>query len=171
MNFMCFCKGFDIQMKGPDLVTDTSNGTQTRGSSDKFRTIQHHPGSVRSADIFNLNPKSTYRFRVIPKALTTEGEPSGIYRIGPGMVGLRSDCQLKPIWFFIRLILGSLESQKNTWTIFCKSGSKPYLVHIESDGLSNVLPELGSRSPDLGVFMRIMSDWGATRMPKSSCFR
>ncbi|XP_036931885.1 V-set and immunoglobulin domain-containing protein 10-like [Acanthopagrus latus] len=76
--------GFDIQMKGPDLVTDTSNGTQTRGSSDKFRTIQHHPGSVRSADIFNLNPKSTYRFRVIPKALTTEGEPSGIYRIGPG---------------------------------------------------------------------------------------
>uniref|UniRef100_A0A671Y505 V-set and immunoglobulin domain containing 10 like n=1 Tax=Sparus aurata TaxID=8175 RepID=A0A671Y505_SPAAU len=76
--------GFDIQMKGPDLVTDNSNDTQTRGSSDKFRTIQHRPGSVRSADIFNLDPKSTYRFRVIPKALMIVGEPSEIHRIGPG---------------------------------------------------------------------------------------
>lgn len=85
MNSLCLCKGFDIQMKGPDLVTDNSNDTQTRGSSDKFRTIQHRPGSVRSADIFNLDPKSTYRFRVIPKALMIVGEPSEIHRIGPGM--------------------------------------------------------------------------------------
>ncbi|XP_073341870.1 V-set and immunoglobulin domain-containing protein 10-like [Pagrus major] len=76
--------GFDIQMKGPDLLTDNSNGTQTRSGSNKFRTIQHHPGSARSVDIVNLDPKSTYRFRVIPKALMTEGEPSDVRRLGPG---------------------------------------------------------------------------------------
>lgn len=82
---MCFYKGFDIQMKGPDLLSKTRNGTQARGSSNGFRTIQQKPGSARSADIFALDPNLTYRFRVIPKARMTEGEPSELHRIGPGM--------------------------------------------------------------------------------------
>ncbi|KAM9353525.1 V-set and immunoglobulin domain-containing protein 10-like [Symphorus nematophorus] len=76
--------GFDIQMKGPDLLSKNRNGTQTRGSSKQFRTIQQKPGSARSTDIFALDPDLTYRFRVIPKALMTEGEPSEVHRIGPG---------------------------------------------------------------------------------------
>ncbi|KAM3613551.1 uncharacterized protein V6R79_001295 [Siganus canaliculatus] len=76
--------GFDIQMKGPDLLTKNRNGTQTRSSSDEFRTIQQKPGNSRSADVYVLDPKLTYRFRVIPKALMTEGDPSKAHRIGPG---------------------------------------------------------------------------------------
>ncbi|XP_042346249.1 V-set and immunoglobulin domain-containing protein 10-like [Plectropomus leopardus] len=76
--------GFDIQMKGPDLLSKNRNGTNTRGSSDRFHSIQQKPGSARSADIFVLDPHQTYRFRVIPKALMTEGEPSEVHRIGPG---------------------------------------------------------------------------------------
>lgn len=82
---MCFCKGFDIQMKGPGLLSKNHNGTQTRGSSNRFHTIQQKPGSARSADIFVLDPNLTYRFRVIPKARMTEGEPSEVHRIGPGI--------------------------------------------------------------------------------------
>lgn len=79
----CFSKGFDIQMKGPDLLNH--NGSQTRGRSDRFRTITQAAGSARTTDIYGLDPDSTYRFRVIPKAHTTEGEPSEVRRIGPGM--------------------------------------------------------------------------------------
>ncbi|XP_023280598.1 V-set and immunoglobulin domain-containing protein 10-like isoform X2 [Seriola lalandi dorsalis] len=74
--------GFDIQMKGPDLLS--RNRTQTRGTSDKYRTIQWKPGSARSTDVFVLDPNLTYRFRVIPRARMTEGEPSEVHRIGPG---------------------------------------------------------------------------------------
>ncbi|XP_041798812.1 V-set and immunoglobulin domain-containing protein 10-like [Chelmon rostratus] len=76
--------GFDIQMKGPDILKKNRNGTQTRGGSNRFHTIQQKPGSARSADIFSLDPKLTYRFRVIPKARMAEGEPSEVHRIGPG---------------------------------------------------------------------------------------
>ncbi|XP_041650075.1 V-set and immunoglobulin domain-containing protein 10-like [Cheilinus undulatus] len=76
--------GFDIQMKGPDLLSENQNGTRTKGNSDRFKTIQQKPGPARSADIFVLDPKLTYRFRVIPKARLTEGEPSEVHRIGPG---------------------------------------------------------------------------------------
>ncbi|XP_070822887.1 V-set and immunoglobulin domain-containing protein 10-like [Chaetodon trifascialis] len=76
--------GFDIQMKGPDLLSRNRNGTRTRGTPNRFHTIQQKPGSARSTDIFNLDPEVTYRFRVIPKALMTEGEPSEVHRIGPG---------------------------------------------------------------------------------------
>ncbi|KAM7421329.1 hypothetical protein PAMA_015468 [Pampus argenteus] len=76
--------GFDIQMKGQDLLSRNHNGTRTEGSSSRYRTIQSKPGTARSADIFVLDPKSTYWFRVIPRALMTEGEPSDIRRIGPG---------------------------------------------------------------------------------------
>ncbi|XP_070767481.1 V-set and immunoglobulin domain-containing protein 10-like [Enoplosus armatus] len=80
--------GFDIQMKGPDLLSKNRNGTQTRGSSNRFHTIQQKPGTDRSADIFVLDPNLTYRFRVIPKARMTEGEPSEVHRIGPVSEGL-----------------------------------------------------------------------------------
>lgn len=92
---MCFCPGFDIQMKGPDLQSQNRDGSQTRGSSDGFRTIQQRPGSARSADIFDLDPNLTYRFRVIPKARMTEGEPSEAQRIGPGVSNCSSTCSHK----------------------------------------------------------------------------
>ncbi|XP_053182873.1 V-set and immunoglobulin domain-containing protein 10-like [Scomber japonicus] len=75
--------GFDIQMKGPDLPSGNLNGTQTKANSNSYRTIQTKPGTARSADIF-VDPKSIYRFRVIPKARLTDGEPSEVHRIGPG---------------------------------------------------------------------------------------
>ncbi|XP_069559879.1 V-set and immunoglobulin domain-containing protein 10-like isoform X1 [Brachyistius frenatus] len=80
--------GFDIQMKGPDLLSKNSNATPTKGSPNRYRTIQQKPGSARSADVFVLDPNLTYRFRVIPKARLTEGEPSGVHRIGPAGEGL-----------------------------------------------------------------------------------
>ncbi|KAI3361269.1 hypothetical protein L3Q82_013450 [Scortum barcoo] len=76
--------GFDIQMKGPDLRSRNHNATLPRGNSNSFHTIQQKPGSARSADIFVLDPNLSYRFRVIPKARMTEGEPSAVHRIGPG---------------------------------------------------------------------------------------
>nr|XP_020489155.2 V-set and immunoglobulin domain-containing protein 10-like [Labrus bergylta] len=76
--------GFDIQMKGPDLQSKNRYDAQSKGKSNGFQTIQWKPGSARSADIFDLNPKLTYRFQVIPKALRTDGEPSEVHRIGPG---------------------------------------------------------------------------------------
>ncbi|XP_045899699.1 V-set and immunoglobulin domain-containing protein 10-like isoform X2 [Micropterus dolomieu] len=83
--------GFDIQMKGPDLLSKDGYGTQTRVSSNKFHTIQQRPGSDRSTDIFDLDPMSTYMFRIIPKARMTEGEPSEVQIIGPVILdeGLR----------------------------------------------------------------------------------
>ncbi|XP_076593808.1 V-set and immunoglobulin domain-containing protein 10-like isoform X2 [Chaetodon auriga] len=76
--------GFDIQMKGTNLLSKNRNGTRTRRTPNRYHTIQQKPGSTRSTDIFNLDPKVTYRFRVIPRALMTEGEPSEVHRIGPG---------------------------------------------------------------------------------------
>lgn len=76
--------GFDIQMKGPDLLNPKVNTTGPKSSSKGFRTIQQKPGSSRSADVYILNPKSTYRFRIVPKARLTAGEPSQVHRIGPG---------------------------------------------------------------------------------------
>ncbi|XP_061574474.1 V-set and immunoglobulin domain-containing protein 10-like [Cololabis saira] len=76
--------GFDIQMKGPNLLNKNGNITLNKGSSQVYRTIRQKPGSARSIDIFMLDPKLTYRFRIIPKARFAEGEPSEIHRIGPG---------------------------------------------------------------------------------------
>lgn len=83
--YLSLCKGFDIQMKGPDLQSENPKNIQTRGTSTKYRTILQKPGSARSADISFLDPNLTYRFRVIPKARLTEGEPTEAHRIGPGM--------------------------------------------------------------------------------------
>ncbi|XP_076004622.1 V-set and immunoglobulin domain-containing protein 10-like [Genypterus blacodes] len=74
--------GFVIQMKGPQLLS--VNSSQNKGPSNEFRNLQQRPGSARSTDIMVLDPKSTYRFRVIPKADSTEGAPSEVHRIGPG---------------------------------------------------------------------------------------
>ncbi|XP_061771126.1 V-set and immunoglobulin domain-containing protein 10-like [Nerophis ophidion] len=71
--------GFDIQMSGPDLP-----GANRKRSPDTYRTIFSKPGSARSADILELDPKSTYRFRVVPRALMSEGPPTAPHRIGPG---------------------------------------------------------------------------------------
>nr|XP_061789466.1 V-set and immunoglobulin domain-containing protein 10-like [Nerophis lumbriciformis] len=75
--------GFDIQMKGPPLVIVDGNVSRTKGGADEFRTILRKPGSARSADVFHLDPKSTYRFRVLPRALMTEGQPTRADRAGP----------------------------------------------------------------------------------------
>ncbi|XP_072249886.1 V-set and immunoglobulin domain-containing protein 10-like [Leuresthes tenuis] len=76
--------GFDIQMKGPDILNKNGNDTHFKGSSNGYRTIQQKPGSARSTDIFVLDPNLTYRFRVIPKARLTNGKPSEVHGIGPG---------------------------------------------------------------------------------------
>lgn len=83
-----FSEGFDIQMKGPGLLSQNPSGIKDRSKSGRFHTIQQKPGSARSTDIFYLDPTLTYRFRMIPKARLTEGEPSKVLRIGPGT----SDC-------------------------------------------------------------------------------
>lgn len=80
-----FSEGFDIQMKGPGLLSQNPSGIKGRRTSSRFHTIQQKSGSARSTDIFYLDPNLTYRFRVIPKAHGTEGEPSKVLRIGPGM--------------------------------------------------------------------------------------
>ncbi|PWA20614.1 hypothetical protein CCH79_00011558, partial [Gambusia affinis] len=76
--------GFDIQMKGPDLLSHSGDYSVPRGSSKEYRIIQQKPGYARSADVFLLDPDMTYRFRIIPKARLTDGEPSKVHRIGPG---------------------------------------------------------------------------------------
>ncbi|KAM6967579.1 V-set and immunoglobulin domain-containing protein 10-like [Aplochiton taeniatus] len=76
--------GFDIQMMGPDLPSNSRNSSQTKGVSGEFRSIQRKPGSVRSTDVYSLDPKSTYSFRIVPNAGRMTGQPSGVHMIGPG---------------------------------------------------------------------------------------
>ncbi|MEQ2238307.1 hypothetical protein ILYODFUR_031890 [Ilyodon furcidens] len=71
-------------MKGPDLLSNNGNNAMTTGSSNEYRIIQQKTGSARSADVFLLDPDSTYRFRIIPKARLTDGDPSEVHIIGPG---------------------------------------------------------------------------------------
>ncbi|XP_068070362.1 V-set and immunoglobulin domain-containing protein 10-like isoform X2 [Danio rerio] len=68
--------GFDIQMKGPEF-------SQPDVNTADFHTIQIMPAFSRSAGISALDPKSTYYFRIIPKAGRTAGEQSENHRIGP----------------------------------------------------------------------------------------
>lgn len=72
-------------MSGPALVSADGSAGQSKGNGDTFRTILPKPGSARSADVLRLDPKATYRFRVLPRALMTEGRPTEARRIGPGM--------------------------------------------------------------------------------------
>ncbi|KAJ0066621.1 hypothetical protein NL108_015651, partial [Boleophthalmus pectinirostris] len=75
--------GFDIQMQGPDLIHSNDNVSRGTGRSNSFRTIQQKNGSARSADVLTLDPEERYKFRIIPKARFTAGEPSNELRIGP----------------------------------------------------------------------------------------
>ncbi|KAJ3605628.1 hypothetical protein NHX12_027673 [Muraenolepis orangiensis] len=74
--------GVDIQMRGPAL--DPTIGRSSEFRSLEFRSIQVKPGSAQNAGILNLDPKSTYHFRVVSSAGRTVGEPSKQQRIGPG---------------------------------------------------------------------------------------
>lgn len=91
---ICVCifiiKGFEIQMKGPPLLNKNGKTIPTKSTSDGYHSIQQKPGSARSADIFPLDPNLTYRFRIIPKARLTDGPPSVIHRIGPGMKNIKA---------------------------------------------------------------------------------
>uniref|UniRef100_A0A3P9L8H7 V-set and immunoglobulin domain containing 10 like n=1 Tax=Oryzias latipes TaxID=8090 RepID=A0A3P9L8H7_ORYLA len=75
--------GFDIQMKGSNLINKNGNTSQTKSTSDGYSTIQQKPGSARSTDVFTLDPKQIYRFRIVPKARLVDGKPSVVHRIGP----------------------------------------------------------------------------------------
>ncbi|XP_056142039.1 V-set and immunoglobulin domain-containing protein 10-like [Lampris incognitus] len=79
--------GFDIQMKGPDLLSHSQNQNQSKSRSKEYRSIQRKPGTARSTDILVLDPESTYRFRIIPSAGLTVGHASESHRIGPGLSG------------------------------------------------------------------------------------
>ncbi|XP_051575284.1 V-set and immunoglobulin domain-containing protein 10-like [Myxocyprinus asiaticus] len=74
--------GFDIQLKGPGFLS-----LRPRNVTSEFCTIQTMSASDRTTNISGLDPKSTYYFRIIPKAGRTAGEQSEQHRIGPG-VGL-----------------------------------------------------------------------------------
>lgn len=80
---MCYCtfKGFDIQMKGPEI---SSPSQPKRNIRSDFCTVQVMPASARNTTVSGLDPKSTYDFRIVPKAGRTAGEPSEQHRIGPG---------------------------------------------------------------------------------------
>ncbi|XP_051577364.1 LOW QUALITY PROTEIN: V-set and immunoglobulin domain-containing protein 10-like [Myxocyprinus asiaticus] len=71
--------GFDIQLKGPALFSP-----QPLNVASEFRTIQIMPATSRTTNISGLDPKSTYYFRIIPKAGRTVGQQSEQHRIGPG---------------------------------------------------------------------------------------
>ncbi|XP_024123717.1 V-set and immunoglobulin domain-containing protein 10-like [Oryzias melastigma] len=75
--------GFDIQMKGANLIIKKGNTSQAKITLDGYHTIQQKPASARSTDVFTLDPKQTYLFRIIPKARLADGVPSVVHRIGP----------------------------------------------------------------------------------------
>ncbi|KAF6736578.1 V-set and immunoglobulin domain-containing protein 10-like [Oryzias melastigma] len=75
--------GFDIQMKGANLIIKNGNTSQAKITLDGYHTIQQKPASARSTDVFTLDPKQIYRFRIIPKARLADGVPSVVHRIGP----------------------------------------------------------------------------------------
>ncbi|KAK0147374.1 V-set and immunoglobulin domain-containing protein 10-like [Merluccius polli] len=107
--------GFDIQMKGPALDQNISR-------SSEFHSIQVKPGSARSAGVLNLDPKSTYYFKVIPSAGRTAGEPSKQHRIGPGnglsgaaIAGIAAGipCSILALCIFATLLYLSISYCKN----------------------------------------------------------
>ncbi|RVE63001.1 hypothetical protein OJAV_G00162860 [Oryzias javanicus] len=70
-------------MKGANLIIKNGNTSQAKSTSDGYHTIQQKPGSARSTDVFTLDPKQIYRFRIVPKARLVDGKPSVVHRIGP----------------------------------------------------------------------------------------
>ncbi|KAJ8289565.1 hypothetical protein GJAV_G00002740 [Gymnothorax javanicus] len=74
--------GFDVQMTGPDLTSGASR--RRKRATDEFRTVQNKSANARSTVLGQLDPKSHYRFRVVPVAGQKSGEPSKEHRVGPG---------------------------------------------------------------------------------------
>lgn len=88
-------------MKGPDLLSNNDDGIPKVSSKD-YGIIQQKPAHARSADVFFLDPDLTYRFQIIPKARLTDGEPSKVHRIGPGMASVLSKNHSCFRWVWIR---------------------------------------------------------------------
>ncbi|KAM8846590.1 V-set and immunoglobulin domain-containing protein 10-like isoform 1-T1 [Synchiropus picturatus] len=122
--------GFDIQMKGPELPSESRNSSQHKKASEEYRIIQKRPGHVRSTDVLDLNPKSLYHFRVIPRALMVEGKPSKAHRTrqvglsGPAIAGIAAGipCSL----LFLLLLCGLIYLCYYCWKN--KSQHIPYPV-------------------------------------------
>ncbi|KAJ3605233.1 hypothetical protein NHX12_027283 [Muraenolepis orangiensis] len=109
------------RLRGPAL--DPTIGRSSEFRSLEFRSIQVKPGSAQSAGILNLDPKSTYHFRVVPSAGRTVGEPSKQQRIGPGtglngaaIAGIAEGipCSLLALFTFTALLYLSVSYCKNT---------------------------------------------------------
>ncbi|XP_030639065.1 V-set and immunoglobulin domain-containing protein 10-like [Chanos chanos] len=76
---------FDIQMKGPDLSSNTNGKHNLSGkAAHDFSTILTEPASARTINISGLDPKSTYYFQVVPLAGRMSGAPSVQQMVGPG---------------------------------------------------------------------------------------
>ncbi|KAM9798459.1 V-set and immunoglobulin domain-containing protein 10-like [Neosynchiropus ocellatus] len=123
--------GFDIQMKGPELPSESRNSGRHKKASEEYRLIQKRPGHARSTDVLDLDPKSLYHFRVIPRALMIEGKPSKAHRTrqasglsGPAIAGIAAGipCSL----LFLLLLCGLVYLCYSCWKK--KSQHIPYPV-------------------------------------------
>ncbi|KAM6995163.1 V-set and immunoglobulin domain-containing protein 10-like [Tautogolabrus adspersus] len=162
--------GFDIQMKGPDLQSKRRYDNQTKGNSNGFQTIQQKPGSARIADVFDLDPKLTYRFQVIPKALMTEGEPSEVHRIGPGeglsgpaIAGIAAGipCSLLFLLLLALLIFLCVYCHKNRsrQTRYPVSRAVEKAIPTQTDSTPNILLTGGLKAPpDYNRFQQTPSE-------------
>ncbi|XP_015227333.1 PREDICTED: V-set and immunoglobulin domain-containing protein 10-like isoform X2 [Cyprinodon variegatus] len=150
--------GFDIQMKGPDLLSNNEKNAMTKGNSNEYRIIQQKPGSARSADIFFLDPDLTYRFRIIPKARLTDGEPSEVHRIGPGeglsgpaIAGIAAGipCSILTLFLIIGLIvlIFYLHKKKSRQTRYPVSRAVEKVKNIQPNSAPHKMLNAGLRSP------------------------
>ncbi|XP_038132249.1 V-set and immunoglobulin domain-containing protein 10-like [Cyprinodon tularosa] len=150
--------GFDIQMKGPDLLSNNEKNAMTKGNSNEYRIIQQKPGSARSADIFFLDPDLTYRFRIIPKARLTDGEPSEVHRIGPGeglsgpaIAGIAAGipCSILTLFLIIGLIvlIFYLHKKKSRQTRYPVSRAVEKVKNIQTNSAPHKMLNAGLRSP------------------------
>ncbi|KAM4735103.1 V-set and immunoglobulin domain-containing protein 10-like [Anableps anableps] len=150
--------GFDIQMKGPDLLSNNGDNAILKGSSREYRVIQQKPGYARSADVFLLDPDMTYRFRIIPKARLTDGEPSEVHRIGPGdglsgsaIAGIAAGipCSILVLILLIGLIflIFYLRKKKSNKTRYPVSRAVEKVKNIKPNGTSHNVLNGGLRPP------------------------
>lgn len=150
--------GFDIQMKGPPLPSNTPNSTRSDAGSDDYRTIRQTTGSARKTDISVLDPKATYRFRIVPKARLTPGEPSEVHRIGPGgglsgpaIAGIAAGipCSLLFLFLLCGLIYAcvSYRNKRNNQTPYPVSRAVEKAKAAQPDKTPHVLLAGGLKSP------------------------
>ncbi|CAN9513871.1 unnamed protein product [Ophioblennius macclurei] len=147
--------GFDIQMRGPDLQSN-SNATNAKAGSDGYRIIQQKAGFERKTDVFFLDPKSTYRFRIIPKARLTPGEPSSVQKIGPGdglsgpaIAGIAAGipCSLLFLFLLCCLIYFCYKRNKSNPTPYPVSRAVEKAKAAQPDKSPHVLLTGGLKSP------------------------